>query len=228
MTAGASRRAERSCGVDPALPGVRSPCTPCDIAGGGLQATHAPEGKVRLVRETDNAEGLEPRGDSREWPDHQMLAFKAADAVVEQKGVLPPMHLRKKGAQDINVRLTIETIHGGPPVAWLPLSPHTGRNHDKKREQTLREDHGGRGERVDGHIPYQLVLRLLQPVHEFGVTGSPVVRMHSETFLSGLEMPDLTRPTSRLASARRCTMRAAEGGVRGNTHTETRGAGTPT
>ena len=42
------------------------------------------------------------------------------------------MHLRKKAAQGVNVHGTIETIHRGPPVAWLPLRPHTGLDHGKK------------------------------------------------------------------------------------------------
>ena len=87
--------------------------------------------------------GLGPRGDGREWPDQQLLARKAADAVVEQRGVLLAMPLRKKGAEGVDVCLTRETIHRGPPVAWLPLPPHRGFYHDKKREQTVRKDHGG-------------------------------------------------------------------------------------
>ena len=52
---------------------------------------------------------------------------------MEQKSVLPPMRLHKKGAQGVNIRLTIETSHRGPLVAALPLPPHTGCDHDKKR-----------------------------------------------------------------------------------------------
>src|SRR5712691_8440162 len=103
----------------------------------------------------------------------------------------------------------------------MPLPPHTGLDHGKKREQTLREDRCGRRDLVEGRIPYQLVLCLVQPVHELGVAGGPVVRGHSEAFLWNLKMPALTRPVWSLASARGYTMRAAEGGARGNTHTET-------
>jgi hypothetical protein len=54
------------------------------------------------------------------------------------------MHLRKKGAQGIHIRLTIETIHGGPPVASLRLPIHIGCYDDQKREETLRENLCGR------------------------------------------------------------------------------------
>ena len=51
----------------------------------------------------------------------------------------------------------------------------------KKREQTAREDCCGGWERVDGGISSQLVLRLVQPVHELRMAGGPVVRGHSAT-----------------------------------------------
>ena len=96
-------------------------------------------------------------------------------------------------------------------MAWLPLRPHTGLDHGKKREQTLREDCDGRREIVNGRIPHQLLLRLVQPVHQLGVAGGPIVRGHSAAFLWNLEMRDLTRPISRLASASGCKRLAGEG-----------------
>jgi hypothetical protein len=108
---------------------------------------------VPLVRQADNADGVKPIRDGCQWPDHQPLARKTADAVMEQKRVLLPIHLHKKGAQGINIRLTIETLHRGPPMAWLPLRPHTGLDHGKKREQTLRKDGDGRREVVMGAYP---------------------------------------------------------------------------
>ena len=179
--------------------------------GLGLQSAHVLKVGAQLVREADNLEGLEPIGDGRELLDEETLARKTADAVVEQEGVLLPMHLRKKAAQGVHVRVTIETLHRGPPVAWLPLRPHTGLDHGKKREQTLREDCDGRREVVKGRIPHQLILRLVQPVHQLGVAGGPIVRGHSAAFLWDLEMRDLTRPLSRLASASGCKRLAGEG-----------------
>ena len=81
--------------------------------------------QVRSVREADNADRLEPIRDRGQLPHDEALALKAADAVVEQKGLLPAMHLRKKGAQGVHIRLTIETIDGSPLVttsgyAWAP------------------------------------------------------------------------------------------------------------
>ena len=84
---------------------------------------------------------------------------------------------------------------------FLPI--HSGRYGDKKREETHREDRGGYENLVNGLIPHQLVLRLVQPVHQLGVAGRPIVRGHSAAFLSTLEMPDLTRLAGRLASAKR-------------------------
>ena len=55
-------------------------------------------GHVRSVGEADNADRLQPIRDRRHFPYHEPLALKAADAVMEQKGVLPAMHLGKKGA----------------------------------------------------------------------------------------------------------------------------------
>jgi hypothetical protein len=113
------------------------------------------------------------------------------------------MHLGKKGAQGVHVCLTIDTIHGGPPVV-VPLLPiDKGFYDDKKREETLREDLCGREDLVYELIPHQLVLRLVQPVHQFGVAGGPIVREHSTTFHWNLEMPDLTHLGGRLARARR-------------------------
>jgi hypothetical protein len=43
----------------------------------------------------------------------------------------------------------------------------------------------------------------VQPVHQLGVAGRPIVSGHSAAFLSHLEMPDLTRLAGRLASATR-------------------------
>jgi hypothetical protein len=131
------------------------------------------------------------------------------------------MHLRKKGAQAGNIRLALETIHRGPLVSSMPLPPHTGLDHGKKREQTLREDRCGRRELVEGRIPHQLVLCLVQPVHELRVAGGLVVRGHSEPFLWHLKMPDRTRPAWRLANTYRCTRRAAAGGMRGDQRTAT-------
>jgi hypothetical protein len=130
---------------------------------------------------------------------------------MEQKSVLPPMDLRKKGAQGINIRVTIETIHRGPLVAAPPLPRHTGCDHDKKREQTLRKNCRGRWECVDGRISHQLVLCLVQPVHEFGVAGGPIIRGHTAAFLSDLEIWDRTCPLGRLASACGCRKVAAAG-----------------
>ena len=96
-------------------------------------------------------------------------------------------------------------------MVWLPLWPHTGLDHGKKREQTLREDRDGRREVVKGRIPHQLILRLVQPVYQLGVAGGPIVRGHSAAFLWDLEMRDLTRPLSRLASASGCKRLAGEG-----------------
>jgi hypothetical protein len=155
------------------------------------------------VCEADNADRLEPIRDSRELPHHELLILKAADAVMEQKNVLTAMHLRKKGAQGVNIRLAIETIHGGPPVASLLLPIHIRFDDDKKREEPLREDRCGREDLVHGHIPHQLVLRLVQPVHQLGVAGGPIVSGHSAAFLWNLEMPDLTRLAGRLTRARR-------------------------
>jgi len=136
-------------------------------------------------------------------PHRESLALKAADTVVEEKGAVTSMHLGKKGAQGVDVCLTIETIHGGPPVV-LPLLPiYKGFYDDKKREETLREDRCGREDLVYGLIPHQLVLRLVQPVHQFGVAGGPIVREHSTTFHWNLEMPDLTHLGGRLARVRR-------------------------
>ena len=157
-------------------------------------------------------EGLEPIGDGRELPDQETLARKTADAVVEQKGVLPPMHLRKKGAQGVNVRWTIETIHRGPPVACAaPAAPHGARSRQKTGANAPGRPPTGVGSVVKGRIPHQLVLRLVQPVHELGVAGGPIVRGHSAAFLWDLEMLDFTRPLSRLASASGCKRLAGEG-----------------
>jgi len=93
------------------------------------------------------------------------------------------MHLRKKGAQGVNIRLTIETIYGSPPVASLLLPIHVGFDDDEKREETRGEEGGGYGDLVKGRIPHQLVLRLMQPVHEFGVAGGPIIRGHNAAFL---------------------------------------------
>ena len=159
--------------------------------------------QVRSVCEADNTDRLEPIRDRRQLPHHESLALKAADTVVEEKGGLTAMHLGKKSAQGVHVCLTIETIHGGPPVV-LPLLPiYKGFYDDKKREETLREDFCGREELVSGLIPHQLVLRLVQPVHQFGVAGGPIVREHSTTFHWNLEMPDLTHLGGRLARVRR-------------------------
>src|SRR5215470_18280148 len=77
------------------------------------------------------------------------------------------------------------------------------RRYTAKREETLREDLCGREDLVYGLIPHQLVPRLVQPVHQFGVAGGPIVREHSTTFHCNLEMPDLTHLGGRLARARR-------------------------
>src|SRR5712691_1031808 len=130
---------------------------------------------------------------------------------MEKKSILPPMHLRKKGVQGVNSRVTIETIHRGPLVAELSLPLYTRCDYDKKREQTLRENRRGRWEGVDGHISHQLVLCLVQPVHEFGVASDPIIRGHRAAFLWDLELLDRTCPLWRLASAGRCRRVAADG-----------------
>ena len=160
-------------------------------------------GHVWSVGEADNADSLQPIRDRRHWPHHKSRALKAADAVEEQKGVLSAMHVRKKGAQGVHIRRTIETIHRGPPVASPFLPIHKGCYGDKKREETHREDRCGRENIVHGLIPHQLVLRLVQPVHQLGVAGRPIVRGHSAAFLSHLAMPDLTCLAGCLASAKR-------------------------
>jgi hypothetical protein len=172
-------------------------------------------GLIQSVCEADNADRLEPIRDRRELPHHESLVLKAADTVVEEKGVLTAMHLGKKGAQGVYVRLTIETIHGGPSVASPLLPIYKGVYDDKKREETLREDLGGREDLVDGRIPHQLVLRLVQPVHKLGVAGDPIVRGHSAAFFWSLEMPDLTRLAGRLARARRTRAVPQTGGHTG-------------
>src|SRR5436189_262177 len=58
-------------------------------------------GHVRSVGEADNADRLESIRDSCHLPHQESLALKAADAVEEQKSILPAMHVRKKGAQDV-------------------------------------------------------------------------------------------------------------------------------
>jgi hypothetical protein len=57
-----------------------------------------PETVRWLVRQADNADGLEARGYCRQRPNQQTLGCKVADTVVEQKGALRPTHLCKKGA----------------------------------------------------------------------------------------------------------------------------------
>ena len=79
----------------PAAPSYASPAVPWAWAS---RAHKILEVGVQLVCEADNLEGLEPIGDGRELLDEETLARKTADAVVEQEGVLLPMHLRKKAA----------------------------------------------------------------------------------------------------------------------------------
>ena len=95
-------------------------------------------GHVRSVGEADNADSLKPIRNSCHLPHHESLALKAADAVEEQKGVLSAMHLRKKGAQGVNIRRTIEAIRGGPPVASPFLPIHSGFYGDKKERSAQR------------------------------------------------------------------------------------------
>jgi hypothetical protein len=65
---------------------------------------------------------------------------------VEQKGLLPAMHLCKKGVQGVHILLTIETISGSPPVASPLLPIHSEYDDDKKTEG----DAQGSGRRVWG------------------------------------------------------------------------------
>ncbi len=174
----------------------------------------APEAAVRLVCQADNAEGFETKSDGRQWSDQQPLTGKVADTVVGQEGVLRSMHLRKKGVQGRDIGLTLQTSHRGLLVARRPLLPHRGGNHDKKREPPLREDRRGEGDVVEGRIPHQLVLGVLQPVHQFGVAGCPIVRGHCVSFRCDLGIAHRTRSAGRLASARRGALGAGAGCAR--------------
>ena len=124
------------------------------------------------------------------------------------------MRSRKKGPQCRDIGLTIQTIHRGPLVARHPLRLQRGAEDDKKREQPLREDRGGERDVVYGGIPDQLVLRVLQPVYQFGVTGRPIVRGHRVSFRCDLGMSHRTRSAWHLASARRGTRGAGAGRTR--------------
>jgi len=166
---------------------------------------------VPLVGQADDTDGVKPRGDGGQGPDHQPLARKTADAVMEEKRVLRPMDLRKKGAQGVHIGGTIETIHRRPLVAARPLPRHPGGAYDKKREQPLREHRCGRWEGVDGGISHQLVLCLVQPVHEFGMAGGPIIEGHRAAFLSDLARVNCTCLLWRLASVSGCRKVAAEG-----------------
>src|SRR5215471_20456078 len=75
-----------------------------------------------------------------------------------------------------------KSLYGSPRVASPLLPSHRGCDDDKKREETRREEGGGCGERVKGLIPHQLVLCVVQPVHEFGRAGGPIVSGHSVAF----------------------------------------------
>ena len=147
--------ARPACATDARPPHLS--CTPWGAGGVGPRARtarrHAYGEHVPLVCQADNADGVQPIRDGCQLPDHQPLARKTADAVMEQKRVLPPMDLRKKGAQGVHIRGTIETIHRGPLVAARPLPRHTGCDHDKKREQTLREHRRGVGSASLGTYP---------------------------------------------------------------------------